>query len=443
MRANFHGIGLGIVAAVWIGWAGAALAQGGATESEQALAARIRQDARLSDVVDRAKKVVASGFTAGDGYGEVWIRDLNTFMELACVVHPAATVRERLLLFFHFQGEDGNIVDGYIPKSQTTVGYTFILSETAPDFAAHKNTVETDQESSLVLGVCKYARATGDLEIFSTPVNGQTVSERLERALRYVRTHRFADQYGLVWGGTTADWGDVQPEHEWGVVLDSNSHRAIDIYDNALYLCAIDEFLKTAPNLSSAVRDEWQSIHQAVAQNVRRHLWDADRRQFIPHLYLDGSPFPADFNEREIYYHGGTAVAIEAGLLTREEVGHALARMVENKRAAGAASIGITQYPPYPAGFFKNPAMAKPYSYQNGGDWTWFGARMIRQLARYGYIEEAYRELDPMVQRVIDNGGFHEWYSVDNKPRGSGEYRGAAGVLYAAIVELQASAATR
>ena len=38
-----------------------------------------------------------------------------------------------------------------------------------------------------------------------------------------------------------------------------------------------------------------------------------------------------------------------------------------------------------------------------------------------------------MVKRVKDNNGFYEWYSVDNKPRGSGTFRGEAGVLYTAI----------
>ena len=37
-------------------------------------------------------------------------------------------------------------------------------------------------------------------------------------------------------------------------------------------------------------------------------------------------------------------------------------------------------YPPYPEGFFKNPQMRSPYSYQNGGDWCWFGGRMIQAL---------------------------------------------------------------
>jgi hypothetical protein len=77
--------------------------------------------------------------------------------------------------------------------------------------------------------------------------------------------------------------------------------------------------------------------------------------------------------------------------------------------------------------------MAQPYSYQNGGDWTWFGGRMIHALIQNGFVEEAQRELEPMIQRVIDNKGFYEWYSVNNEPRGSGTYRGSAGVLSEAI----------
>jgi len=69
--------------------------------------------------------------------------------------------------------------------------------------------------------------------------------------------------------------------------------------------------------------------------------------------------------EHRIYYHGGTAVAIEAGLLDREEVLLVFNDMINNKRFAGAASIGLTVYPPYPEGWFKNPVM-RPFSYQNG-----------------------------------------------------------------------------
>ena len=110
--------------------------------------------------------------------------------------------------------------------------------------------------------------------------------------------------------------------------------------------------------------------------------------------------------------------------------------MIENVKASGAGSIGLTLYPPYPENSFENKSMV-PYGYQNGGDWTWFGGRMIQQLIKNGFIEEAYEQIQPMVIRVKDNNGFYEWYTVDNKPHGSGTLRGSAGVLYTAILQLE------
>lgn len=78
-----------------------------------------------------------------------------------------------------------------------------------------------------------------------------------------------------------------------------------------------------------------------------------------------------------------------------------------------------------------------PYGYQNGGDWTWFGARMITQLVKHGFAREAYEELKPMVQRVLAHHGFYEWYTKDGKAAGSGSFRGSAGVLFTAITALQ------
>ncbi len=50
--------------------------------------------------------------------------------------------------------------------------------------------------------------------------------------------------------------------------------------------------------------------------------------------------------------------------------------------------------------------------------------RMIQQLIKNGFVEEAYEQMQPMVKRVKDNDGFFEWYTVDNKPKGSGTFRG-------------------
>ena len=257
--------------------------------------------------------------------------------------------------------------------------------------------------------------------------------------MTYLRREKWNEKYGLLTGATTADWGDVQPEHGWGVEIDENTHYTIDIYDNAMYVLALGDLasLCQAAGQDSLARG-WLSLRDEVAAHVRTHLWDPDRQKFHPHIYLGESPFPETLDEEAIYYHGGTAVAALAGLLSPEEIAAANTRMLDNAAAAGAQSIGLTLYPAYPSGTFANPMMGA-YQYQNGGDWTWFGARWIWVLVRAGMLREAYDELRPMLQRVVDSG-FYEWYKLDGTPVGSGTYRGTAGVLFTANELLRAAA---
>ena len=383
-----------------------------------------------------ARKVFEDDLTAGSGYGEVWIRDLNTFIEEALEVHEPQRFRESLLTFFKFQGANGDIADGYVPRDRAKDYYQYRSSPLAPTVLAHKNTAETDQESSLVQAVRKYISVTGDRTVLDEAIAGRPVRERLAQALDYVVKERFDPRHGLVWGATTADWGDVQPERPWNVDLDASSHRAIDIYDNAMFAIAVEDYIEiVGEDAPDAVR--WRSVRDDLKRNVRKYLWDAGRQKFVPHLYLEGSPFGRAVDESVIYYHGGTAVAIEAGLLTRDEIAGALEHMRADVRQAGAGSIGLTLFPTYPKGAFKTPGM-EPYAYQNGGDWPWFGGRMIQQLIRQGFVADAYRELKPMVTRVERAGDFYEWWSLDNQPRGSGQFRGSAGVLGRAIEMLEA-----
>lgn len=408
-------------------------------EIEKRLSSAILSNPDLPLVLEQAKTNLSADLNAGSGYGEVWIRDLNTFIELALDVQSKDMIRQSLLVFFHFQGKDGEIIDGYIPAEAAKGTYKYTHSESMPGFRGHKNTVESDQESSLIQAVYKYVRKTGDYSILDKKINSVLVRQRLSLALDYLLGHRYSPEYGLIWGATTADWGDVQPEYAKGnqlIELDENSHRAIDIYDNAMFIIALCNYIDLTKT-DSIAGSKWQNILSQFKTNARKHLWDPNSHKFLPHIYLDRSPFPPDFDEQRIYYHGGTAIAIEAGLLSRHEVLLVFKDMVNNKRFAGAASIGLTVYPPYPKGFFKNSGM-DPFLYQNGGDWTWFGGRMIQQLVAHGYVNEAYQEIQPMIARVKSNKGFFEWYTIDNRPEGSGAFRGEAGVLGRAIQMLLA-----
>lgn len=416
-------------------WLATALSVGvltGCVQKQESYADKILGSELMNRVDSMARAVVSTGFNAGDGYGEVWIRDYNTFIELSMDVLPDEQVRHNLNVFWGFQGPTGDIVDGFIDirkAQQSDIGYKYRYSDAEPDYAAHKNTVETDHETSLIQAIYKYVKKSGNSTYLQTEVGGMKVMDRMEKALNYLFTEKFNSKYGLITGATTADWGDIQPEHLWGVEIDANTHYAIDIYDNAMLVIALNNYIELLGDDAKA--REWTAKRDKLKQNIRKHLWDEQRKKFIPHIYLKDSPFPADFDENKIYYHGGTAVAIQAGLLSDDEIREANNRMLENVKKAHAQTIGLTMYPTYPAGYFKGVGMY-PYGYQNGGDWTWFGARMIQALVEHGMIAEAYEELQPMLERVVENQGFNEWYTPAGEPMGSGTFRGEAGVLYKA-----------
>lgn len=331
-----------------------------------ALKDKIQTNEYFSFTKQKALDIVKTGFNAGDGYGEVWIRDYNTFIELSAEVFPIETLKENLLVFFRLQGEDGNIIDGFIPKEkakQTEGGYKYVFTDLEPNYAGHKNTVETDHETSLVQTVYKYIMKTGDTDFLNEKVGDKTVAERLEWSMEYLLNNRWSNKHGLIWGATTADWGDVQHCHSWGVFIMDDTKYCLDIYNNAMLVIALDNLMEIIPS----TQKKWKSIRESIADNTMKYLWDEENNKFIPHVYLDGSPYADDFNENEIFYHGGTAVAIEAGLLSKKQIKISLNKMIENVKASGAGSIGLTMYPPYPEGSFENKGMY-PYGYQNGGD---------------------------------------------------------------------------
>lgn len=401
------------------------------TNPQQQLAETILNDTTLHQVDSMARSIISQGFNAGSGYSQIWARDMNTFIEVACEETNQTDIRNAILLFFALQQPNDEMIDGYVLKPDFSWYDNHpYYADAAPDHVGFKNTVETDQESSLIQIVGKYIRKTGDTSILREDVAGRTVLERMDDMVDYLMRERYSEQYGLLFGAMTADWGDVQPNDDFGCDMNELSSRAIDVYDNAMFLIALD-YLQEMTDDASLLK-KWKGIREQIAQNVRKYLWDAERKKFIPHLYIDPSPIPAGFDENQIHYHGGTAVAIEAGLLSKEEIAVVNAQMLENVRLSGMPSIGLTLYPTYPEGFFRG-GMAKPYVYQNGGDWTWFGGRMIQQLVANGFIEEAYDEIRPMIDRVIKNQGFFEWYGMGGVPSGSGHFKGSAGVLAKAI----------
>ena len=403
-------------------------------------------------VCAQAEALLSRSFAAGERYPEVWIRDFSTFLATACRLGRGEAVKEALRIFFHFQTEDGEIFDGFAPAASYADAYHLIEHPQFPDLRAHKNSVETDQESSLVLGVCRYVRATGDADFLQEKIDGRSVLDRLHQAMEWVRKNRWSPAHGLVWNGTTIDWGDGQASTEWEEIspgvprfperlpllteLGPHSHPALGIYTNALYTLALEALAELTRD--SPIGDTWGRQHREHKLAVRQHLWDGERRKFHPHVYLErGSPFPEDFDEERIYFHGGTAVAMQAGLLETGEAREAFEKMTRNVQEAGARTVGLNLWPLYHTPSLRNALFERPFFYQNGGDWPWFGARVPLGLLRCGCPQEALEALLPIVEMIDAAGDFYEWHRPDGTPEGSSGFRGAAGVVHQAITELR------
>lgn len=397
---------------------------------KQALVNKIENNQSFQIVDSMGRAVLSKGLNAGSGYSQVWARDMNTFIETACDVVDAKDLRGAILVFFGLQQPNGEMIDGYVLKGEFDWDDpNQYFSDAAPDHVGFKNTVETDQETSLIQIVGKYIRKTGDTSILNADVAGKNVYTRMKEMIEYLMREKYNEQYGLLTGALTADWGDVQANSDDVVDINENSIMTIDAYDNAMFIIALDYMAEMS---TGSDQEQWKKLRTQIAENTRKYLWDTKRNKIIPHIYLDKTPDLGDFDENEVHYHGGTAIAIEAGLLNKEEIAAVNAQMLENVRLSGMPSIGLTIYPPYPDGFFHG-GMAQSYIYQNGGDWTWFGGRMIQQLIANGFVEEAYAEVAPMIDRVIQNKGFFEWYGQGGVPSGSGHFKGSAGVLCKAI----------
>lgn len=114
----------------------------------------------------------------------------------------------------------------------------------APDYCGHKNTVATDQETSLIQAVYKYVTKTGNTQFLQTKVGELTVAQRMEMAMLYLMKHKWTEKYGLIIGAATADWGDVQQSGFSGVDISKKTKFCADVYDNAMMIIALKTLWK-------------------------------------------------------------------------------------------------------------------------------------------------------------------------------------------------------
>jgi hypothetical protein len=359
-----------------------------------------------------------SGFAAGSAYPQIWLRDAATILPASRLFYDAPFLSSWLVEHLAFQKKNGALEDWIDSRGKSD-----------------KNTVETDQETSAVRAAAEIVRVLGP-EWLQTTIGGETVLCRLERALRWVVDNRFDRERGLVKGAHTADWGDV--EMNWpdqrAIYADAGTHWTCDIYDQAQFHGAAIALAGMLDGAGAAARAaEWRERAAGVKSAANRWLWQAGRGFFRVHIHIDA--LKHGFDEDAMFPMGGNAEAALAGLASDEQCGRIFAAALDRQREYKISTISGGLLPPYPKGTFKHPMVDDPYEYQNGGQWDWFGAKLVKAMFDRGSARTARAKLVEIAAKNSANKGLYEWDTPDGQGRGSAFYSGSAGSLALALIE--------
>jgi hypothetical protein len=377
---------------------------------------RITLDNDVVEFLGRTGKV--SGFTAGAGYPQVWLRDAATIIPASRFYYPDAFLVSWLEEHLAYQKPDGGLEDWIDAGGRSD-----------------KNTVETDQEASAVHSGYQVFLLKG-VDWLKKKVEGETIINRLEKAVEFLFQNRFDNKRGLITGAHTADWGDVDPEDadQKAIYVDEKTRWTADIYDQSMGYESCQALAAMFSALGTTDRaDRWLRRAAALREAADRHLWQEDKGYYRVHVHID--PFPHDFDEDGIFAMGGNAQAVISGLADPAKAGRIIQAALDRQEEFRVSSISGSLLPPYPAGFFRHPAMDEPYEYQNGGQWDWFGGRLVLAMFENGFSAQAREKLIEIVRKDTRNGGLFEWDTRDGAGRGSDYYAGSAGSLARALFE--------
>ncbi len=359
------------------------------------------------------------GFSPGSTYPAVWIRDTATFISYAKHHYPLRLFEDILELFLKTQAADGEIVDWVDAAGETG-----------------KNTVETDQESSLVLAAVEIARQNRGWLSKSIKGLAPPIYKRLEMALDWVWNNKRSREYNLIFSGFTADWGDVENTYpdKRARRLSDRSTLVFSIYTQAKYIQAVEKLIEIFELLNNPAKTrKWQKRLQTIKLQAKKILYLKDKGYFITHIVPSKERDRYFEMEKEMLPVGGNAEAMTAGLMNRKEIEKFLA-VLEKKRAEyNLRTVSFTLLPPYPEGFFPHHLLSHPWNYQNGGEWDWIGARVVKGLLMNGFNKEAEKYLLEIVKKNLENFAIFEWEDRRGTGRGALFYTGAAGIIGAAI----------
>jgi hypothetical protein len=349
-----------------------------------------------------------------------YIRDTATDLPMVRYYYGAPALRTTIEEFLRLQYPDGSI--------SATVG---------PDFKVDKATVVSDEETSTVVAAMEAYDIQPEPAWLNQNVRGQSLVERLNRAMTWALAQRRDPTTGLIKRAHTTDWGDIK----WEPNSDPTHMRpgdqwTVSIYDQAIAYAALRGLARlNAAAGRDADRARWEGEANELRANTNQTLWfnEPERGYYRIHVHL--APDNVEhYDPEEDIVAIGNAAAVYYGLAEPDKVPRILAALERARIEAGAAKPGLTLNPPF-GGWYQ--VQMDQRTYQNGALWDWWAGRQISGEFWSGYWRLARMHLVQVAQDWARHPGrVREWESPWLGRTGADQaYAGAAAVVGQAVVE--------
>jgi hypothetical protein len=386
------------------------------------------------------------GFRPGKEYKEMYVRDIAWGMEAAQFYYPDEYLREPIEAFLRRQytSETRSLDDDF----GVLAGEGAIGGIITPEGKSNKQTITSDEESSLIHAAYLYYSIAHDVGWLQKSINGVRVVDRLNLAADWLYSHRLDPELGLIWRGHTTDWGDVKFEESTNYTdFDpEQDHVTVSVYDQALAYLAWKELAEMNAAVGNTARaEEWGEKARALKERANARLWQPGRGFYLTHLHI--TPLEHNFDESAMVSISN-ALAVYAGLtdlppkgLDSEQSKAILENLERVRLEAKVDKPGLSIYPYYPNQwpdlFFDYLGMGYG-NYQNGGVWDWWGGVQIKTEFAHGFAERATAHLLQVAHDWAKHpGNIIEWQSSTDPEHheGSHYYSAAAGTMGSAIIE--------
>jgi hypothetical protein len=381
---------------------------------------------------------IIHGFRPGKVYPEMYVRDIAWGMETAQYYYADEYLREPIEAYLRRQ---------YTAAARSLdsdfgvqAGAGAIGGIITPEGRSNKQTITTDEETSLIHAAYLYYNMTYDTGWLQQPINGVPIIERLNMAADWLYLYRLDPQLQLLWRGHTTDWGDVKFEKGPGYTdyNPAQDHLTASIYDQALaYMALVELATMNAAVNNTARTDQWQVRAEALREQTNAHLWQVNQGFYLTHAHV--TPLQHNFDESAMVSISN-ALAAYAGLTNPQQNAAIFTALESARTAAGVKKPGLSLYPYYPNQwpnlFFDYLGMGYGH-YQNGGVWDWWGGVQIKAEFLNGFSEAGRTHLLQVAQDWQKHpGNIIEWQSsTGSTHEGSHYYSAAAGTMGSAIIE--------